>query len=171
MSFWRYYLKDAVLNGGVPFNKAHGNVVYEQIGTDVRFNKVFNKGMSDHSAIIIKRMLEIYKGFEGVSTLIDVGGGTGATLHTIVSKYPTIKGINYELPHVIEDAPAYEGILFSFLYLVLSKDLQKLLWETVFSNDVLDVWAKIAQLIQIKRENKNASFLFWGRTKTIFHES
>ncbi|XP_057546677.1 uncharacterized protein LOC130825454 [Amaranthus tricolor] len=109
MQSW-YYLKDAVLNGGVPFNKAHGNVVYEQIGTDVRFNKVFNKGMSDHSAIIIKRMLEIYKGFEGVSTLIDVGGGTGATLHTIVSKYPTIKGINFELPHVIEDAPAYEGV-------------------------------------------------------------
>ena len=82
--------------------------------------------MSDHSAIIIKRMLEIYKGFEGVSTLIDVGGGTGATLHTIVSKYPTIKGINFELPHVIEDAPAYEGILFSFLYRVLFKDLRKL---------------------------------------------
>ncbi|XP_070677064.1 caffeic acid 3-O-methyltransferase-like [Malus domestica] len=28
----------------------------------------------------------------------------------IVSKYPSIKGINFDLPHVIEDAPQYPGV-------------------------------------------------------------
>ncbi|TYH41042.1 hypothetical protein ES332_D12G289000v1 [Gossypium tomentosum] len=36
--------------------------------------------------------------------------GTGATLSMIVSKYPTIKGINFDLPHVIENAPTCPGV-------------------------------------------------------------
>ncbi|KAL0317918.1 UNVERIFIED_CONTAM: Caffeic acid 3-O-methyltransferase 1 [Sesamum angustifolium] len=68
MESW-YHLKDAVLDGGIPFNKAYG-----------------------------------------LKTVVDVGGGTGATLNMIVSKHPSIKGINFDLPHVIEDAPSYPGV-------------------------------------------------------------
>ncbi|MBA0593573.1 hypothetical protein Gorai_010509, partial [Gossypium raimondii] len=106
----RYYLKDAVLDGGIPFNKAYGMTAFEYHGTDTRFNKVFNKGMSDHSTITMKKILDTYDGFQGLKTLVDVGGGTGATLSMIVSKYPTIKGINFDLPHVIEDAPSCPGV-------------------------------------------------------------
>lgn len=83
---------------------------FEYHGTDPRFNKVFNRGMADHSTITMKKILETYKGFEGLTSVVDVGGGTGAVLNMIVSKYPSIKGINFDLPHVIEDAPQYPGI-------------------------------------------------------------
>nr|BBA20644.1 putative O-methyltransferase [Eschscholzia californica subsp. californica] len=109
MESW-YYLKDAVLDGGIPFNKAYGMTAFEYHGTDPRFNKVFNKGMSDHTTITMNKILETYKGFEGLNSIVDVGGGIGATVNMIVSKYPTIKGINFDLPHVIEDAPAYPGV-------------------------------------------------------------
>lgn len=106
----RYHLKEAVLEGGIPFNKAYGMTAFEYHGTDPRFNKVFNSGMSSHSTITMKKILETYKGFEGLNSVVDVGGGTGATLHMIVSRYPSIKGINFDLPHVIEDAPTYPGM-------------------------------------------------------------
>ncbi|KAL0299761.1 UNVERIFIED_CONTAM: Caffeic acid 3-O-methyltransferase 1 [Sesamum radiatum] len=109
MESW-YHLKDAVLDGGIPFNKAYGMTAFDYHGTDPRFNKVFNQGMSNHSTIIMKKILEIYDGFEGLKTVVDVGGGTGATLNMIVSKHPSIKGINFDLPHVIEDAPSYPGV-------------------------------------------------------------
>ncbi|KAK4384774.1 Caffeic acid 3-O-methyltransferase 1 [Sesamum angolense] len=109
MESW-YHLKDAVLDGGIPFNKAYGMTAFDYHGTDPRFNKVFNQGMSNHSTIIMKKILEIYDGFEGLNTVVDVGGGTGATLNMIVSKHPSIKGINFDLPHVIEDAPSYPGV-------------------------------------------------------------
>uniref|UniRef100_A0A5B6YWW7 Putative caffeic acid O-methyltransferase n=1 Tax=Davidia involucrata TaxID=16924 RepID=A0A5B6YWW7_DAVIN len=109
MESW-YHLKDAVLDGGIPFNKAYGMTAFEYHGTDPRFNKVFNQGMSNHSTITMKKILETYKGFEGLTSVVDVGGGTGATLNMIVSKHPTIKGINFDLPHVIEDAPSYPGV-------------------------------------------------------------
>ncbi|KDP35860.1 hypothetical protein JCGZ_10599 [Jatropha curcas] len=109
MESW-YHLKDAVLEGVIPFNKAHGMDAFEYQGTDPRFSKVFNKGMSNHSIVTMKKILETYKGFEGLTSLADVGGGTGAVINMIVSKYPSLKGINFDLPHVIEDAPSYPGV-------------------------------------------------------------
>ncbi|KAJ0101950.1 hypothetical protein Patl1_05556 [Pistacia atlantica] len=109
MESW-YYLKDAVLDGGIPFNKAYGMTAFEYHGTDPRFNRIFNNGMSSHSTITMKKILETYKGFEGLNSLVDVGGGIGATLNMIISKYPSIKGINFDLPHVIDDAPSLPGI-------------------------------------------------------------
>nr|AKO60158.1 S-adenosyl-L-methionine:O-methyltransferase [Papaver somniferum] len=105
-----YHLKDAVLDGGIPFNKAYGMNAFEYQGADPRFNKIFNRGMSDHTTITMKKILETYKGFEGLTSLVDVGGGIGVTVDMIVSKYPSIKGINFDLPHVIKDAPSYPGV-------------------------------------------------------------
>eukprot|EP00262_Sarcandra_glabra_P006156 TRINITY_DN1827_c0_g2_i1.p1 TRINITY_DN1827_c0_g2~~TRINITY_DN1827_c0_g2_i1.p1 ORF type:complete len:228 (-),score=37.93 TRINITY_DN1827_c0_g2_i1:104-787(-) len=109
MESW-YHLKDAVLDGGIAFNKAYGMTAFDYHGTDPRFNKIFNNGMSNHSTLTMKKILETYKGFEGLSSVVDVGGGTGATINMIISKYPHIKGINFDLPHVIDDAPSYSGV-------------------------------------------------------------
>nr|XP_027063071.1 isoliquiritigenin 2'-O-methyltransferase-like [Coffea arabica] len=70
----RYHLKNAVLDGGIPFNKAYGMTAFEYHGTDPRFNKVFNQGMSNHSTITMKKILEVDRGFEGLKTVVDVGG-------------------------------------------------------------------------------------------------
>ncbi|KAJ8774626.1 hypothetical protein K2173_017072 [Erythroxylum novogranatense] len=110
MESCRYYLKESVLEGGIPFNKAHGLTSFEHHGKDPRFNKVFNKGMADHSTITMKKILETYKGFEGLTSVVDVGGGTGAVLSMILSKYPSIRGINFDLPHVIQDSPSLPGV-------------------------------------------------------------
>uniref|UniRef100_A0A6N2N4E3 O-methyltransferase domain-containing protein n=1 Tax=Salix viminalis TaxID=40686 RepID=A0A6N2N4E3_SALVM len=56
------------------------------------------------------RILDIYDGFEGLTSLVDVGGGDGSVLNMIVSKYPAIKGINFDLASVIENSPSYPGI-------------------------------------------------------------
>ncbi|XP_021844176.1 caffeic acid 3-O-methyltransferase [Spinacia oleracea] len=109
MDTWKH-LKDAVLEGSVPFKKTYGTGIYDYLGTDSRFYRVFYDGMDHHSTIVLKKILETYKGFEGISTLVDVGGGSGVTLKMIVSKYPSIKAINFDQPHIIKDAPSYPGV-------------------------------------------------------------
>nr|GEZ53912.1 caffeic acid 3-O-methyltransferase [Tanacetum cinerariifolium]GEZ54081.1 caffeic acid 3-O-methyltransferase [Tanacetum cinerariifolium] len=110
MESW-YFLKDAVLYGGIPFNKAYGMSPFEYNGRDERFNKVFNSGMFNHSTIVMKIVLDLYDGFDGLTgTLVDVGGGTGASLKMIISRHTLLKGINFDLPHVIEEAITYPGI-------------------------------------------------------------
>ncbi|RZR82786.1 hypothetical protein BHM03_00009271 [Ensete ventricosum] len=84
--------------------------VFEYLGTDPRFNKLFNESMRNHSTVLMKKLVETYRGFDDVKVLVDVGGGTGASIHMITSKHPHIKGINFDLPHVISDAPPYPGV-------------------------------------------------------------
>ncbi|KAK1392139.1 Caffeic acid 3-O-methyltransferase [Heracleum sosnowskyi] len=104
------YLKDAILHGGSPFNMAYGKNGFEHNRTDPRFNKIFNEAMESHSTVIMKKILENYNGFDGLTSLVDVGGNTGATLNTIISKYPTIKGINFDIPHIVKNSPSYNGV-------------------------------------------------------------
>lgn len=67
--------------------------------------------MVNQTTIVIKKILESYKGFHHINTLVDVGGGLGITLNLITSKYPHLKGINFDLPHVIQHAASYPGML------------------------------------------------------------
>ncbi|CAI9106578.1 OLC1v1005767C2 [Oldenlandia corymbosa var. corymbosa] len=110
MDSW-YELGNAVIEGDVPFNRVHGTHAFDYPSRDPRFNELFNKGMVGPTAITMNEILDHYKGFEQLHTLVDVGGGLGITLHKIISKYPSIKGINFDLPHVVEAAPSYPGVV------------------------------------------------------------
>ncbi|KAM3308733.1 caffeic acid 3-O-methyltransferase [Capsicum chacoense] len=104
-------LKEAILEGGVPFERMHGVNLFEYLEMDPEFSIVFNKAMINHTTLVMKNILEHYKGFEDLETLVDVGGGLGINLNMITSKYPTIKGTNFDLPHVVQHAPSYKGVV------------------------------------------------------------
>ncbi|KAL8158550.1 hypothetical protein V2J09_000087 [Rumex salicifolius] len=104
------HLSDAIREGGTSFEKAHGMKLFEYAQKDARLSRVFNEAMSDYTLIIMKKILQVYKGLEGINVLVDVGGGTAASLMLITSKYPNIRGINFDLPHVVADAPDYPGV-------------------------------------------------------------
>lgn len=106
----RYQLKDAILEGGSPFNRIHGKQVFEDFHMNSSFNQLFMAAMTNRATLITKKIVESYKGFENINKLVDVGGGVGATLNIITSKYPHIKGINFDLPHVIEHSSPYPGV-------------------------------------------------------------
>ncbi|KAI3932394.1 hypothetical protein MKW98_029042, partial [Papaver atlanticum] len=61
--------------------------------------------------MIVSKMLVEYKdGINGIRSLVDVGGGTGAMIAEIVEINPHIKGINLDLPHVLATAPEHPGV-------------------------------------------------------------
>ncbi|RWV78315.1 hypothetical protein GW17_00060733 [Ensete ventricosum] len=94
---------------------AYGMTPFEYQGTDSRFNKVFNEAMQSHSIMMIKSLLRTYRGLDDVEVLVDVGGGVGTTLGMITAKHPHIKGINFDLPHVVSDAKPLPGLLLIHL--------------------------------------------------------
>ena len=89
---------------------------FEYPGIDQRFNLVFNQAMSNHTTLIMKKILDVYQGFEGLKVLVDVGGGIGVTLNIITSKYPQIMGINFDLPQVVSDTPSYPVTIFASFF-------------------------------------------------------
>ncbi|KAK8598138.1 hypothetical protein V6N13_095528 [Hibiscus sabdariffa] len=111
------------MEGGVPFERVHGMNAFAYPGKDPSFNQVFNTAMINHTTLVFKNILYNYNGFEQIGCLVDVAGGLGVTLSLITSKYPSIKGINFDLPHVIQHAPAYPGntVFCSSCYIVMGK--------------------------------------------------
>ncbi|CAN6896467.1 hypothetical protein Bca4012_094428 [Brassica carinata] len=102
-------LKDVVLEGGDAFGRAHGGMkLFDYMGTDERFSKLFNQ--TGFTIAVVKKALEVYQGFKDVDVLVDVGGGVGNTLGVVTSKYPNIKGVNFDLTCALAQAPSYPGV-------------------------------------------------------------
>ncbi|KFK42147.1 hypothetical protein AALP_AA2G217300 [Arabis alpina] len=103
-------LKDVILEGKDAFSSAHGMRLFEYIGSDKQFAGLFHKAMSESATMVMKKVLEVYKGFEDVNILVDVGGATGTILGLVTSKYPHIKGVNLDVAQVLTNAPFYPGV-------------------------------------------------------------
>ncbi|GFP89783.1 caffeic acid 3-o-methyltransferase [Phtheirospermum japonicum] len=106
----RHSYKDAVLEGGKIFERIHGKSYYGSMASDLESGKIFNDAMGAHSTILMKKVVKIYDGFKGLSSLVNVGGGNGSTLDIIISNDPSIRGINFDLPQVVQTAPSFKGI-------------------------------------------------------------
>jgi hypothetical protein len=106
-----HHLSATVLDDSTdPFRKAHGESFFQYTRHNPRVDKIFQAGMAHSSRLYMQAVLRAYHGFEDEKCLVDVGGGTGSSLALIAAKYPHIRGINYDLPHVVAASPAYPGI-------------------------------------------------------------
>ncbi|XP_048492042.1 (R,S)-reticuline 7-O-methyltransferase isoform X3 [Beta vulgaris subsp. vulgaris] len=106
-----HHLSAAIKGGGIAFEKAHGCPIWDFLSADQEVNRLFHDGLACTAKIGFRGIASQYVDvFADVKSVVDVGGGTGAALNEIVKAYPHIKGINFDLPHVIAIAPKYEGV-------------------------------------------------------------
>ncbi|KAK9150023.1 hypothetical protein Syun_008332 [Stephania yunnanensis] len=107
-----YRLSRCVEEGGAAFEKAHGMEIWEYASMHPEMNKMFNSGMECASKVLVRTLLEGYgEGFDRVGTVVDVGGGTGILIGEIVTAHPGLKGINFDLPHVVASAPDHPRVV------------------------------------------------------------
>ncbi|KAF3443879.1 hypothetical protein FNV43_RR13569 [Rhamnella rubrinervis] len=110
LSVWSC-LSQCVKDGGPAFEKAKGSQLYDIASADPEFNNLFNDAMSSTAEILMGVFLPAYKdGLRSIGTLVDVGGGIGSILSEIVKSHPHIRGINFDLPHVVATAPANDRV-------------------------------------------------------------
>ncbi|XP_010540170.1 PREDICTED: indole glucosinolate O-methyltransferase 4-like [Tarenaya hassleriana] len=101
---------ELLLKGGNVFEMACGMSSFEYSTKDKGFNVLFQEAMSGWTKLVMSKVVGIYRGFQGIKVLVDVGGGTGATLRLIAAKYPNIKAVNFDMPHVVAIAPSHPDI-------------------------------------------------------------
>jgi len=65
--------------------------------------ELFNEGMVSLTRVVRADLLSVYD-FSGIGTLMDVGGGVGELMVAILRKYPSMRGLVFDLPHCAEDA-------------------------------------------------------------------
>jgi hypothetical protein len=96
-------LLHAVKTGTTAFDKALGQPVFDYFGEHPEEAAVFNDAMIGFHGSEPAAVAAGYD-FSDVGTLVDVGGGTGNLLMTILEAYPTVRGVLYDMPHVIAHA-------------------------------------------------------------------
>ncbi|XP_009113527.2 acetylserotonin O-methyltransferase [Brassica rapa] len=94
-----------------PFDAVHGKELWSFAKDNPRHSELFNEAMACDARRVVPRIAGACHGlFDGVATVVDVGGGTGETMGILVKEFPWVKGINFDLPHVVEVAQAMESV-------------------------------------------------------------
>ena len=83
--------------------KVMGKPVFEVFASDPAFGKVFNDAMTSMSAVAIPAALDAFD-FSGIRVLVDVAGGHGRVLTSILQRNPAMRGVLFDQEHVIAGA-------------------------------------------------------------------
>ena len=95
----------SVQTGKPAFDKIYGVPAFDWLGKHPDEASLFSETMVGFHGMEPPAVAAAYD-FSGLRTIVDVGGATGNLLATILSRYPELRGILFDLPHVVRDAPA-----------------------------------------------------------------
>ncbi len=93
----------SVETGKPAVEKTFGMPVFEYFARDKEISEVFNDAMTSFSSLVIPAVIKAYD-FSGIRMLVDVAGGHGAILTSILREHPGMKGVLFDLEHVIQGA-------------------------------------------------------------------
>jgi hypothetical protein len=96
---------DSVRTGKSAWDQVHGQEVFPYFAANPEAAKIFDNAMTSLSSLAIKAVIEGYD-FKGIQTLVDVAGGHGRLLKAILEANPSMNGVLFDQPQVIEGAKA-----------------------------------------------------------------
>jgi hypothetical protein len=97
---------ESLRTGKPAAEKTLGKPVFEWFAEHPEYSSTFNNAMTNMSAAIVPAVLEAYD-FGDIGLLVDVAGGHGQVLRSILRKYPAMRGILMDLDHVLAGAKPY----------------------------------------------------------------
>jgi alkyl hydroperoxide reductase subunit AhpC/SAM-dependent methyltransferase len=95
----------SVQTGKSGVEKYLGMPVFDWFGRNPELASLFSETMVGFHGAEPAAVAAAYD-FSELNTIVDVGGATGHLLTTILSRAPAARGVLYDLPHVVLDAPA-----------------------------------------------------------------
>jgi hypothetical protein len=104
---WQYQtwaeLPYSVKTGTPAFNKVHGMSSFDYFWSNERAGQQFNDAMTSNSAFSSVAVVNGYD-FSNIKKLVDVGGGHGFLLASVLHKYSTLEGVLYDTPATVAEA-------------------------------------------------------------------
>jgi len=94
-------LEYCVRTGKQALDQVYGAHVFEYFKQNPEEAQIFNDTMTALSMIDGPAVAEAYD-FDGIHSIVDVAGGHGLLLATILARNPHLKGTLYEVPHVLD---------------------------------------------------------------------
>jgi len=91
----------SVQTGAPAFNNVFGTSLFDYLQQNAVAADAFNKGMTNMSSMLAYALLVAYD-FDGISSIVDVGGGEGELLRKILKLNPKMVGTVFDMPSTIE---------------------------------------------------------------------
>jgi len=102
-------LMHSVKTGGIAFDDLFKQNAWEYYAQNPEDASNFNEAMKGLTEMVNVSVLWAHD-FSGVNKLIDVAGGTGGLISAILNAHPRMRGVLFDLPHVIAEAkPSLEA--------------------------------------------------------------
>lgn len=101
-------LRHSVQTGESARALLNGRNSYDFVAADPQAAEVFNRAMSELTHLAATEVARGYD-FSAATRVVDIGGGRGELLTTILSAYPALRGTLFELPHAMAAAAALIG--------------------------------------------------------------
>ena len=96
-------LEDSVRHGDVAFDRRFGMTVWEYRRQNASQGRLFDEAMAALTTGFEPELVG-NPAFAEVQTLVDVGGGDGSLLITLLERHSTLRGVLFDLPHIIAAA-------------------------------------------------------------------
>jgi O-methyltransferase domain/Dimerisation domain len=93
----------SVQTGKPAWAEVNGQDPFPYLQANPEKARIFDKAMTSLSNLAIKAVVDGYD-FSGVEKLIDIAGGQGRLLTGILDSNPSMRGVLFDLPHVLEGA-------------------------------------------------------------------
>jgi hypothetical protein len=93
----------SIQTGENSFKHANGLEIYEYFEQNQKEAQIFNSAMASLTSSHASLISSMYD-FSQFNTIIDIGGGQGMFLSSILKDNPNLHGILFDLPHAIESA-------------------------------------------------------------------
>ena len=93
----------SVKTGGIAFNHRFKMNVWEFFAKNPENARIFNDAMTDLTAVVNKALLKAYD-FSSFGRIVDVGGGHGGLMISLLQANPGLKGVVFDSPQVAEGA-------------------------------------------------------------------
>ncbi|XP_059597186.1 trans-resveratrol di-O-methyltransferase-like [Vitis vinifera] len=99
---WHYVSAWFQNDDPTPFDTAHERTLWDYAGHEPQLNYFFNEAMASDARLVTSVLVKEGKGvFEGLNSLVDVGGGTGTVAKAIANAFPHLNCTVLDLPHVV----------------------------------------------------------------------
>jgi hypothetical protein len=97
-------LLHSVRTGESAFAHVHGEPAWEYRSSHPDAAERFDSAMSDNTRRSNADLIDAYD-FGRFGTIVDVGGGRGAFLAALLGRHPGMRGVLFDLPHVVQAPP------------------------------------------------------------------
>src|SRR5687768_5500053 len=93
----------SVMTGNPAIDKAVGKAAFEYLSENRELSEIFNNAMTAFSAFVVPAVLDAYD-FSGIGLMVDLAGGHGQVIMSILQRYPKMRGVLFDVDHVVAGA-------------------------------------------------------------------